>query len=44
MMSSGNFDYLMGANIDFPHRAVTEEIKYRARWVLEQTRLGRFSP
>lgn len=33
----GNFDYLMGENIDFRNRAVTEEIKYWARWVMEQT-------
>ena len=28
----GNFDYLMGENIDFRNHAVTEEIKYWARW------------
>lgn len=33
----GNFDYLMGENIDFRNHAVTEEIKYWARWVIEQT-------
>jgi len=33
----GNFDYLMGENIDFRNRAVTEEIKYWARWVMELT-------
>lgn len=33
----GNFDYLMGANIDFRNTAVAEEIKYWARWVMEQT-------
>ncbi|KHJ66585.1 cytoplasmic alpha-amylase [Pantoea rodasii] len=33
----GNFDYLMGSNIDFRNHAVTEEIKYWARWVIEQT-------
>ena len=33
----GNFDYLMGANIDFRNHAVTEELKYWARWVLQQT-------
>lgn len=32
----GNFDYLMGANIDFRNHAVTEELKYWARWMLEQ--------
>ena len=34
---NGNFDYLMGSNIDFRNRAVTEEIKYWARWVMDQT-------
>ena len=38
----GNFDYLMGENIDFRNRAVTEEIKYWARWVMEQTGCGGF--
>ncbi len=33
----GNFDYLMGENIDFRNHAVTEEIKYWARWVMAQT-------
>lgn len=32
----GNFDYLMGANIDFRNNAVSEELKYWARWVMEQ--------
>ncbi|MCY0357636.1 alpha-amylase family glycosyl hydrolase, partial [Klebsiella pneumoniae] len=32
-----NFDYLMGANIDFRNHAVNEEIKYWSRWVMEQT-------
>ncbi|MGE9549819.1 alpha-amylase [Erwinia amylovora] len=32
----GNFDYLMGANIDFRNHAVTEELKYWARWIMEQ--------
>lgn len=32
----GNFDYLMGANIDFRNHAVTEELKYWSRWVREQ--------
>lgn len=35
----GNFDYLMGENIDFRNHAVTEEIKYWACWVMEQTPL-----
>ncbi len=33
----GNFDYLMGSNIDFRNHAVTEEIKYWARWVMQET-------
>lgn len=32
----GNFDYLMGANIDFRNHAVTEELKYWARWVMNE--------
>ncbi|NIF20374.1 alpha-amylase [Candidatus Pantoea multigeneris] len=32
----GNFDYLMGANIDFRNNAVSEELKYWARWVMQQ--------
>lgn len=32
----GNFDYLMGANIDFRNNAVSEELKYWARWMMEQ--------
>lgn len=38
----GNFDYLMGENIDFRNHAVTEEIKYWARWVMEQTHCDGF--
>ncbi|OAT26866.1 cytoplasmic alpha-amylase [Buttiauxella ferragutiae ATCC 51602] len=33
----GNFDYLMGENIDFRNHAVTEELKYWARWVMAET-------
>ncbi|RWR03902.1 cytoplasmic alpha-amylase [[Pantoea] beijingensis] len=32
----GNFDYLMGANIDFRNHAVTEELKYWARWIMDE--------
>jgi len=32
----GSFDYLMGANIDFRNNAVREELKFWARWVIEQ--------
>lgn len=38
----GNFDYLMGENIDFRNHAVTEEIKYWARWVMAQTHCDGF--
>lgn len=38
----GNFDYLMGENIDFRNHAVTEEIKYWTRWVMEQTQCDGF--
>ncbi|VFS54878.1 Alpha-amylase precursor [Kluyvera cryocrescens] len=38
----GNFDYLMGENIDFRNHAVTEELKYWARWMLEQTHCNGF--
>lgn len=33
----GNYDYLMGANVEFRNRAVTEELKYWARWLLDET-------
>lgn len=32
----GNFDYLMGANIDFRNHSVTEELKYWARWMMTE--------
>ncbi|MFU0874339.1 alpha-amylase [Kluyvera sichuanensis] len=38
----GNFDYLMGANTDFRNHAVTEELKFWARWMMEQTRCDGF--
>ncbi|MBA4712629.1 MULTISPECIES: alpha-amylase [Citrobacter] len=38
----GNFDYLMGENIDFRNHAVTEELKYWARWVMDQTHCDGF--
>ncbi len=36
ILKLGNFDYLMGANVDFRNKAVSEELKYWARWVMEQ--------
>ncbi|MEB2417699.1 alpha-amylase [Citrobacter sp. R-1.5.2] len=38
----GNFDYLMGENIDFRNHAVTEELKYWARWAMDQTHCDGF--
>ena len=38
----GNFDYLMGENIDFRNHAVTEELKYWALWVMDQTQCDGF--
>lgn len=31
----GNFDYLMGANVELRNPAVVEELKYWARWLME---------
>ncbi|BDH45365.1 alpha-amylase [Salmonella enterica subsp. enterica serovar Choleraesuis] len=39
---NGNFDYLMGSNIDFRNLAVAEELKYWGRWMLEQTQCDGF--
>lgn len=33
----GNYDYLMGANVDFRNKAVDEELKYWARWMIAET-------
>lgn len=32
----GNFDYLMGADVEFRNKAVYEELKYWGRWLSEQ--------
>ncbi|MDE1915141.1 MAG: alpha-amylase [Sphingomonadales bacterium] len=32
----GNFDYLMGANVELRNRAVYEELKYWGRWMADQ--------
>lgn len=32
----GNFDYLMGADVEFRNLAVYEELKYWGRWLMEQ--------
>lgn len=31
----GNFDYLMGADVEFRNSAVVEELKYWGRWLME---------
>lgn len=33
---NGNFDYLMGADVEFRNLAVYEELKYWGRWLAEQ--------
>lgn len=38
----GNYDYLMGDNIDFRNNAVSEELKYWGRWIIEQTQCTGF--
>lgn len=38
----GNFDYLMGADVEFRNRAVYEELKYWGRWFSEQVPVSGF--
>ncbi len=38
----GNFDYLMGADVEFRNNAVYEELKYWGRWFAEQVPVGGF--
>lgn len=38
----GNFDYLMGADVEFRNTAVYEELKYWGRWVAEQLPVAGF--
>ncbi|AJY46055.1 alpha-amylase [Martelella endophytica] len=38
----GNYDYLIGADIEFRNRAVYEELKYWGRWFSEQVAVGGF--
>lgn len=35
-LENGNFDYLMGANIELRNNAVYEELKFWGRWLAEQ--------
>ncbi|MCZ7488714.1 alpha-amylase [Rhizobium rhizogenes] len=39
---NGNFDYLMGADVEFRNRAVYEELKYWGRWLSEQVQVDGF--
>ncbi|MFA3760716.1 alpha-amylase [Yersinia sp. 2466 StPb PI] len=38
----GNFDYLMGADIDFRNPAVIDELKYWGKWLLESLPIDGF--
>ncbi len=38
----GNFDYLMGADVEFRNKAVYEELRYWGRWFSEQVPVGGF--
>jgi alpha-amylase len=38
----GNFDYLMGADVEFRNKAVYDELKYWGRWLCEQIPVGGF--
>lgn len=39
---NGNFDFLMGANVELRNKAVYEELKYWGRWISEQLPLDGF--
>ncbi|MCX8997281.1 alpha-amylase [Rhizobiaceae bacterium BDR2-2] len=39
---NGNFDYLMGADVEFRNRAVYEELKFWGRWMAEQVPVDGF--
>jgi alpha-amylase len=41
-LENGNFDYLMGANIEMRNNAVYEELKFWGRWMAEQLPLDGF--
>lgn len=38
----GNFDYLMGSDVEFRNNAVYEELKYWGRWLPDQVRCNGF--
>lgn len=38
----GNYDYLMGADVDFRNPHVREELKYWGRWILETAKVDGF--
>lgn len=39
---NGNFDYLMGNDVEFRNRAVYEELKFWGRWLAEQVQVDGF--
>lgn len=39
---NGNFDYLMGADVDLNNREVVEELIRWGRWYLDKTRVNGF--
>jgi len=39
---NGNFDFLMGADVEFRNKAVYEELKYWGRWLAEQVPVDGF--
>lgn len=39
---NGNFDYLMGANVEFRNMAVYEELKFWGRWLADQVPVDGF--
>lgn len=38
----GNFDYLMGADVEFRNNSVSDELKYWGQWLSEQVRVDGF--
>ena len=40
----GNYDYLLGADIEFRNPNVTAELKYWGKWYIETTGVRQFSP
>ncbi|AOF93630.1 alpha-amylase [Sinorhizobium sp. RAC02] len=38
----GNYDFLLGADVEFRNKAVSEELKFWGRWLAEQVPVGGF--